>query len=190
MHIQELIRETDKLKGVNRRAYVTDGSRHENSAEHSWHLCIALMAMRSFMPADLDLPHAIQMALVHDICEIGAGDISVYDPNRSAKAALEAVYMRRFRDSHGSFGAQAHRLWKEYEAQESRESKWVKAADRLLPFLMNLATEGKVWREQGIRQDQVIRINEPIAQVSPDLFAWMEREIAQAVANGWLQPAQ
>src|SRR5437879_4462273 len=35
--------EADRLKTVARQSRITDGSRHENSAEHSWHL--ALMAM-------------------------------------------------------------------------------------------------------------------------------------------------
>ena len=36
------IKETDKLKKVIRRINIMDGSRMENTAEHSWH--IALMA--------------------------------------------------------------------------------------------------------------------------------------------------
>ena len=39
----DFILELDKLKYIKRRSYVADGSRHENDAEHSWHL--ALMAM-------------------------------------------------------------------------------------------------------------------------------------------------
>lgn len=37
--------EAERLKGVTRTAYVSDQSRHENSAEHSWHLALALLAL-------------------------------------------------------------------------------------------------------------------------------------------------
>ena len=41
--VVEFVIGLDRLKGVERRTYISDGSRRENSAEHSWHL--ALMAM-------------------------------------------------------------------------------------------------------------------------------------------------
>ena len=34
----DFIREVDKAKSVFRQTYLTDGSRKENDAEHSWHL--------------------------------------------------------------------------------------------------------------------------------------------------------
>ena len=40
----DFILELDKLKYIQRQSYVADASRHENDAEHSWHL--ALMAIR------------------------------------------------------------------------------------------------------------------------------------------------
>jgi putative hydrolase of HD superfamily len=38
--------EADKMKTILRRTLLMDGSRHENDAEHSWH--IAFMAMTLF----------------------------------------------------------------------------------------------------------------------------------------------
>ncbi len=87
MHeIQNLLVELDKLKSVYRRAYITEGPRNENSAEHSWHLAVALMAFRDIIPDSVDLNHAIQVALIHDVCEIGTGDISIFDSNRAEQA--------------------------------------------------------------------------------------------------------
>ena len=39
----EFILEIDALKGVLRRSYLIGDHRHENSAEHSWHLAVAAM---------------------------------------------------------------------------------------------------------------------------------------------------
>jgi putative hydrolase of HD superfamily len=38
--------DVERLKLVKRKAYVSDTSRRENSAEHSWHLAVGLLAMR------------------------------------------------------------------------------------------------------------------------------------------------
>ena len=77
----------------------------------------------------------------------------------------------------------------EYEEQKTPESRWVKVVDRLLPFLMNLATEGKTWKEQNIKKSQVVEINEVIADEAPTIYQWMTDEIDKAVELGWLKNA-
>jgi 5'-deoxynucleotidase YfbR-like HD superfamily hydrolase len=42
------------------------------------------------------------------------------------------------------FGPSLQELWLEYEAQVSVESRWVKVMDRLMPFIVNLSTQGAV----------------------------------------------
>ena len=187
--VQNLLIELDRLKSIYRRSYLANGSRNENSAEHSWHLAVALLALKDAMPENLNIDRAIKMALVHDICEIGAGDISVYDPRRADKTAEERVYLIEFAKKHGEFGDEVMALWREYEEQISLESKWVKVVDRLLPFLLNLATEGKTWKEQGICRSQVLAPNAGIAEIAPAIYEWMLGEIESAVASQWLQAA-
>lgn len=184
---QNLLLELDKLKSVYRRAYLSDGSRNENSAEHSWHLAVALIALKEFIPESVDINHAIKMALLHDVCEIGAGDLSVYDPERANQAKSESEFMASFEENHGDFGKAAAAHWQEYESQETQESNWVKVVDRLLPFILNIATQGKTWQELRIRRSQVLALNQDIAKLSPELFAWMKDEIDSAVQNGWLK---
>lgn len=128
----------------------------------------------------------MRIALVHDICEIGAGDISVYSPERAQKAAAEQSYMARLARDHQRFALDIEDLWREYEAQETLESRWVKVVDRLLPFLLNLATDGKTWRKLGVGRSQVVQINKVIATEAPEIYRWMEDEIDRAVEVGWL----
>jgi putative hydrolase of HD superfamily len=186
---QKAILELDRLKTVMRNSYISDGTRRENSAEHSWHLAVTLLSLSELMPNDLDLDHAIRIALIHDICEIGAGDVSVYDINRSAKSESEAEYMDLFKSQYGNFGSEAEALWREYEEQQSIEGRWVKLADRMLPFILNLATKGRVWQERGISRSQVLKVNLPINSVYPEIYEWMKMEIDSAVEKGWLKDA-
>lgn len=176
----------DKLKSISRRAFITDSSRRENSAEHSWHLAIAILAMKEKFCLDVDLLKTMKMALVHDICEIGAGDVSVFDPERDKKLIEEQKYLQQLSGLPIQFAGEIKLLWEEYEQQQTAESRWVKIVDRLLPFMMNITTQGKTWQEQGIKKSQVIGINQWIACESPDIYQWMLDEMNVAVENGWL----
>ncbi len=184
--IYNFLMELDKLKSVSRQAYISDLSRNENSAEHSWHLALAILTLKDEFDIEIDISKTIKMALVHDICEIGAGDISVYDPERSNKEREERKYIGKLSDTHLTFISEIKYLWEEYEEQSTKESRWVKVVDRLLPFMMNLNTDGKSWKEQGIRKSQVIQINKVVAVEAPKVYKWMLLQIEKAVEKKWL----
>jgi putative hydrolase of HD superfamily len=181
--------EIERLKLVTRTAYVSDLSRHENSAEHSWHLALGLLTMARELNLEIDLSKALLMALVHDICEVDAGDISIYDPARSEKAAPERRCIDRLAGYGLKFGLELRELWLEYEEQETRESRWVRVMDRLMPFIVNLATQGQTWRDQAVARSQVLLISEPIRQQAPELFAWLVQQAEECVVKGWLRDA-
>lgn len=179
--------ELDKLKSVYRKSYLSDGSRNENSAEHSWHLAVTLMGFSKYIPPTVDLNRAIRMALCHDICEIGAGDVCAYHAT-SGKYDDELAYMQQFNDRYPGLGPEAKELWAEYEAGKSEESIWVGVFDRLLPFILNIQSRGRTWQEQGITQSMVLSHNAFIGEVAPEIHAWMIVQIEAAVQNGWLDP--
>ncbi len=180
--------EMDRLKLVTRASYVGDTSRHENSAEHSWHLALGLLVLARELQAEVDLPRALAMALIHDVCEIDAGDTPVYSA-RPDQHEAELLCIERFANSGLAFGGELRELWLEYEAQETRESRWVKVMDRFLPFISNLATEGKSWRDRSIARSQVLRINEHVRTFAPEIYAWMVTRIDESVEKGWLRDA-
>ncbi|MBL4681679.1 MAG: HD domain-containing protein [Pseudomonadales bacterium] len=178
--------ELDKLKSVARRAYIFDLTRNENSAEHSWHLALAILTLKEELNIKINIIKTLKMALIHDICEIGAGDISVYDPDRSKKVIEERNYMNLLSGTSLKFVPEIIDLWEEYEAQTTKESQWVKVVDRLLPFMMNINTEGKSWMEQGISKHQVLSVNKVVATVAPEIYDWMLGKIENAVKKKWL----
>src|SRR5262245_14100596 len=88
--------EADKLKTIARRTPLTDASRQENSAEHSWHLALAAMVLREYAPGDLDLRRVLELVIVHDLVEIDAGDTFAYDVSgQQTRAARERVAANR-----------------------------------------------------------------------------------------------
>lgn len=178
--------ELDKLKLVERRSVVSDRSRHENSAEHSWHLAMAMLALREKFDLPIDILHAVKLALVHDVCEIDAGDISIFDINREKQTIEEQRCIARIGAMPEKFAAQLSDLWYEYEEQQTEESRWVRVVDRLLPFMLNIHTDGATWRELNVSARQVRGIIGFIEQQAPEVHQWMSLQVETAIESGWL----
>ncbi len=181
-----LLLELDQLKAVNRQTYTCGGERRENSAEHSWHLATALLALAPVLPEELDLNKAIQLALLHDVCEIGAGDISVHHEGRNDIAEKEEAYLEELRQRSPEFGSLAYDSRQQNESNETLESQWVKVLDRLLPMLLNLATEGRLWQESGTTLSMVRRAMAPVEGIAPEVHSWIVQQAEQACDRGWL----
>jgi putative hydrolase of HD superfamily len=187
--IVAFLTDIERLKLVKRRAYVSDLSRQENSAEHSWHLAMGLMIVAQELSLELDLHKALVMALIHDVCEIDADDTPAFGPLRPEQQAVELECIERLATTGGTFGQQMRTLWLEYEEQITIESRWVKVLDRLMPFIVNLAANGRNWKEQSISRSQLLRVNAPVKAHAPEIFRWMEQRIEQCVRDGWLHDA-
>ena len=185
-NIASFLIELDKLKNITRKTYLSGLERFESSAEHSWHLAMAILVFGQEMKPNLDLMHAIKIALIHDIGEIGAGDVSIYSHTHDSQAERERQYLDNLVTDEVRFSGEIYSLWQEYQAQGTEESKLVKVFDRFLPFLSNLNTDGQSWKDQGISAQQVKEINQVIKTEAPDLYSWMEEKINSAVLRGWL----
>ncbi len=178
--------EIDKLKSVTRRSYVAGGLRRENSAEHSWHTAIAAWLLCEAGEHPVDQLKLLKMAIVHDLCEIDHGDTSVYAVDQTKKYDQEAACMDRICQLYPELLGEFQQLWLEYEQQKTPESELLKVADRLLPFLHNMASEGKSWKEQQISRSQVLKINTTVKALIPPLYHWIETQVDVAVDKGWL----
>src|SRR5690554_8188512 len=71
--------EIDKLKSIERKTKIINGTRLENDAEHSWHLAMMALILQKESNSDINLLKVIKMLLVHDLVEIDAGDTFAYD---------------------------------------------------------------------------------------------------------------
>jgi len=154
--------EIDRLKGVERRNHLADGSRRENTAEHSWHLGMAAIVFAPYATEPVDVGRAVAMALTHDIVEIDAGDTFAYDEGEGAatkEAREQAAADRLFGLLPVEQGRYLRELWDEYERGDTAEARFVMAVDRMAPMMLNLAEGGSTWREYGITRERVIERN-------------------------------
>ncbi len=185
------ILEVDRLKEVFRQTVCTQSRRPENDAEHSWHLCLAVIVLAEHANApSLDVLRVLKMVILHDLVEIDAGDTFAYDTARMkdqhAREALAAD--RIFGLLPADQAAEFRALWDEFEAKATPEARFASAIDRFQPVLLNCSTEGAAWRRHGVSADRVLARNHEIVNGSPDLWAEVEAMIARAVGAGHLAP--
>ena len=178
--------EIDRLKSVLRATGLMDGSRRENSAEHSWHLAMCAMVLAEHAPSDADVPRAVWMALLHDIVEIDAGDAFCYDEAANVgkeereRCAAERIFGLLPDDQ----AVELRGLWAEFEAGRSADARFAVALDRLQPLLQNHGCAGGTWRRHGITRERVTRRMEPIRTGVPALWPFVLDVLDELEAAG------
>lgn len=187
-HQIEFILELDRLKTVMRRSVLVDGSRYENTAEHSWHLAMMVLVLAEWAGPEVDVIEATKAVLVHDIVEIDAGDTYIYDTaaNGDKSAVEKAAADRLFGLLPADQGAELRRLWDLYERRDTPTGRFAYAVDRLQPLLLNVASGGVSWTRHGIRADQVRSVNGPIGHASSVLWDLARQIIDEAEKEGAL----
>lgn len=177
--------EIDRLKSVNRATTLCDGSRRENSAEHSWHVALYALTLADQAPEGCDINRVIQMLLLHDLVEIDAGDAPVFGDHDMAaiEAAEQAAADRIFGLLPNDIGAKFRAIWNEFEANATPEAQFAKSLDRMVPPVQNLQSGGGSWVDYKVDWQMFsARVGHKIENGAPGLWAWMAPK-AQAFLN-------
>ena len=185
------ILEVDKLREVFRQTLCTQSRRAENDAEHSWHLCLAVIVLAEHAnAAHLDVLRVLKMVIIHDLVEIDAGDTFAYDTARMAgQHEREAIAADRIFGLLPTEQAREFRaLWDEFEERATPEAKFASAVDRFQPMLLNCRTDGSAWQRHGVTQDRVLARNAHIKEGSAALWEYAEQMVQRAVDAGHLAP--
>ena len=165
--------EADALKSVNRATLLHDGSRRENSAEHSWHIALHALVLGDQAGDGVSIDRVIRMLLLHDLVEIDAGDAPIHGDFDAAEmeAKERAAADRLFGLLPADQGADLRALWEEFEAATSPDAIFAKSLDRVQPVLSNLYSGGGSWREYNVTMDQIdSRVGAKVARGAPALW--------------------
>ena len=186
----DFIVEIDKVKGILRQTRVISGDRHENDAEHSWHLAVMAMLLAEYAEGGgIDMLKVLNMVLVHDLVEIDAGDTYCYDEEGARdKVERETLAADRIFGLLPDDQARYMRaLWDEFEDMATPESRFANALDRLQPLLLNYHTDGQSWQKHGVSSDRVVKRARPIAGATPGIWEYAANLIRDAVEKGILE---
>lgn len=186
----DFILEIDREKEIVRQTPIADASRHENDAEHAWHMAVMVMILSEYATEPIDPLRTMSMLLIHDLIEIYAGDTYAFDEEgkqsqeKREHEAADRLYQKLPEDQ----GAYFRSLWDEFEEQKTPEARFARAMDNLQPMMLNRATDGISWLEHGVRLSQVLDRNKNTAKGSEILWQYAQDEwLNPSVADGFLQ---
>lgn len=189
-HQMAFLLEIDKLKLVQRKNWVGDGSRRENTAEHSWHIAVMALVLAEYADGSVDLGRVVELLLVHDLVEIHAGDTFLYDAqaNQGKQGREQLAAQVLFSMLPEPQAAQFRARWDEFEAKATLEARFAAAIDAFQPMLQNWAVQGGSWRENGVTGGMALERKRQDLEGFPRLWDYAQRIVAGAVEAGYIEP--
>jgi putative hydrolase of HD superfamily len=176
------LNEADRLKSIVRGTTLCDGSRYENSAEHSWHLALYALVLSDQAGPEVDLGLAIKMLIVHDIVEIDAGDNPIFGEFDAAEMEQleQAAADRIFGLLPNDIAIDLRAIWDEFEAAATPTAQFAKSLDRFQPPMQNLASGGGSWTDYNVTEDMIeARVGSKIQIGAPALWAYAKHQISK-----------
>lgn len=175
------LNEADKLKSITRATTLADGSRPENSAEHSWHLTLYALVLSDQAKSGVDITRVIKMLILHDLVEIDAGDNPIFDDvDVAAMEAAEKIAADRiFGILPSDIRDELRAVWEEFEAAETDDAQFAKSLDRFQPPMLNIASGGGSWIDYNVSEKMIAdRVGSKINIGAPALWDYARTKIA------------
>lgn len=181
--------ELDKMKNIYRQTYVLHEDRKENDAEHSWHLAILAFLLSEYASVPIDVTRVMKMVLVHDVVEIDAGDTYCYDEdeNKTKAEREEKSAQRVFGLLPDDQKEEFYSLWREFEDNQTNDSKFAAVLDKIQPVILNYTKNGTSWKEHGVYKEQVEKRCLSSADASDKLAELIQSIIDDAASKGFLK---
>lgn len=182
------IKEIDKLKYVQRKTKLFNSDRHENDAEHSWHLAMMTIVLAEHSNKPIDVLKVLKMVLIHDIVEIDAGDTFLYDTTKNHTNTDEELIAakRIFGLLPTEQAAEFIAIWEEFEEGNTDEAKFAKSMDRFEPLLQNASNNGGTWAEFKVPYQTVYDKKKRIKDGSTVIWSYAEHLLNESADKGSL----
>lgn len=157
--------EIGKLKGMPRRGWVIrDIKNPESIAEHTFRVALVAWLLAENKKSNLNIEKIIKMALIHDLCEVYAGDTTPYDSilpkDKKKRKEIMKTWPRFSEDKRkkllkekfdkekkalnqiidklpSGIKKDIKNLWLDYEKGLSPEGRFFKQVDRIESFLQS-----------------------------------------------------
>ncbi len=166
-NFQKILEFQKLLKKFN-QIYRDCGSLHkdthfDNDVEHSYRVAMLCWMIADEYKLKLDTNKIVKYALVHDLVEVYAGDVSLYkhknsntQKNKEVKEHKSLLRLKKEFPKQKSF-------WKfidEYEKRKDKESKFVYLIEKLEPILLVILSEKDHWKKRNVGIDEFIEVKQ------------------------------
>jgi putative hydrolases of HD superfamily len=114
-----------------------------------WRVSFMVILLASKLDQKIDLNKALKLSIVHDLSEVVVGDTpSFLKQERKDKAVLEKESMENLKQKYSSeLIDEIYSLWEEYENQQTMESKFIKALDKIEVRIQHNESNISTWSD-------------------------------------------
>ena len=134
--LRDFLADSEKLKIELRHSYLSNG-RTESVAEHVWRMSLLALMVEPYLKQKINVERFLKIIIVHDLVEIYAGDIPMTESVKSnqikkLKEINETKAIEKIKAKLPSLvGENFYDLWREYEKNETIESRVAHALDKI-----------------------------------------------------------
>ena len=175
---------------VNRATYHEDGTTQESDSDHTVMLGVCACAFASEYDKSLDLGKVAQFAFIHDLVEAYAGDtnsLGMVEDVKKVKEEREHDAFLRIKKEFEHVFPWIHSTIEAYESLGSKEAKFIKAFDKIMPKVTQVLNQGTQFRAlnrkkeelEAIHQKQLVEMSQGYAQelkTTLDLLSMMMKK--------------
>ncbi len=141
----EILHVAERLKDTPRHCTTTN-RRTESVAEHSWRISLMAFLLRHEFP-ELDIDRVVDMCLIHDLGECFTGDIPTFIKTDDDREVEDSLLNRWVQSLPEELSGDIADLYKEMDAQETKEAKLYKALDKLEALIQHNESPIDTWSE-------------------------------------------
>ena len=141
----DILHTAEKLKDTPRHC-TTSKRRTESVAEHSWRASLMALLLKEVFP-EADINRVVEMCIVHDLGECFTGDIPTFiktDTDREVEDSLLNQWVKSLPEE---LSGEIANLYKEMDAQETKEAKLYKSLDKLEALIQHNESPIDTWSE-------------------------------------------
>lgn len=180
-HIIAFYLAAEKLKTTLRHSWLSNSTRQESVAEHSWMMALLAMVLIPQLKQQVDQEKVFKMIVLHDLAEAVTTDLPVWEgsKNKAEKYNAELAAMNQILGHlDEKTKIELMSIWEEYEERKTFEAKFVKAIDTLDVISQHNTAPIKTWDDNDYLwqisglQDNFFNIDESLRKIKDEIDQW------------------